>query len=113
MFDTNGPMAGFTHAPGTAEIFVTSTGVYEASFSVSGVEPNQMAVFLNGSLVPGSVYGSGNGTQQNTGQVIFSASAGDVITVRNHTSVAAVALQPLAGGTQSNVNASIRLERVS
>ena len=113
-FDTNGPStAGFIHFPGLADVVLTAAGVYKASFIVTAIEPNQMAVFLNGSPVPGSVYGSGAGTQQNTGEVIFSASAGDVITLVNHGSHTAVTLQPLAGGTQPNVNASITLEQLS
>jgi hypothetical protein len=55
----------------------------------------------------GTIYGSGAGTQQNTGQAIFTLAAGDVLTVRNHSSAAAVTLQTLAGGTQSNANASV------
>jgi len=52
---------------------------------------------------------SGAGTQQNPGGVILTAAAGDVLTLRNHTSAAAVTLQTLAGGTQVNSNASITL----
>jgi hypothetical protein len=77
------------------------------------VEPNQMAVFANGSAVAGGVFGSGAGTQINTGEVVFSASAGDIISVRNHSSASVVTLQVNAGGTQANANASITIERLS
>jgi hypothetical protein len=87
-------------------------GEYKVTFSVSGTEPSQMAVFLNGSPVAGSIYGSGAGTQQNTGQVIVTVAAGDVLTVRNHTSSAAVTLQTLSGGTQTNANASVAIEKL-
>ena len=60
----------------------------------------------------GTVYGSGAGTQQNNGQVILSIAANDVLTLRNHTSAAAVTLQTLAGGTQTNANASILLKKL-
>ena len=69
-----------------------NAGDYKVTFSVSGTEPSQMALFVNGTLVPGTIYGSGAGTQQNTGQVIVTFAAGDVLTVRNHTSAAAVGL---------------------
>ena len=112
-FSTNGnSTAGFTHLAGTTEITIDNAGVYELSFIVSGVEPNQFAVFDNGSVVPGSVYASGAGTQETTGQVIFTASAGDVVTLRNHSSASAVTLQTLAGGTQTNVNASIAIQQI-
>ena len=80
---------------------------------MSGVEPNQFALFLNGALVLGTVYGSGAGTQQNNGQAIIAIAAGDVLTLRNHSSSAAVSLQTLAGGIQTNVNASIVIKKLN
>ncbi|CAN5505430.1 hypothetical protein BH20ACT18_BH20ACT18_05180 [soil metagenome] len=113
-FDTNGVLTpGITHAPGTAGIAFVNAGTYKVTFSVSGVEPSQFALFVNGALVPGTVYGSGAGTQQNTGQVIVTLGAGDVLRLRNHTSSAAVTLQTLAGGTQANANASVAIEKLS
>jgi hypothetical protein len=80
---------------------------------VSGTESNQFAIFRNGAQVPGTVYGSGAGTQQNNGQVIFTIAAGDVLTLRNHSSAAAVGLATLVGGTQANVNASIVIKKLN
>ncbi|MBO1912568.1 collagen-like protein, partial [Microvirga sp. 3-52] len=58
-FDTNGVLtAGITHAPGTPSILFSIPGIYEVTFSVSGTEPNQFALFLNGTVVPGTVYGA-------------------------------------------------------
>lgn len=88
-------------------------GIYSADFSASVVEPNQFALFQNGAPVTGGIYGSGAGTQQNTGFAIVTAAAGDVFTLRNHTSAAAVTLQTLAGGTQINSNASLRFLRIA
>ncbi len=112
-FDTNGILTTrIIHAVGTSHIHITSAGIYKVTFSVSSVEPNQFALFVNGALVPGTVYGSGAGTQQSYGQAIITLADGDVITLRNHTSWAAVTLQTLAGGTQTNVNASILIEKL-
>jgi hypothetical protein len=114
-FDTNGAGAltsGITHTAGTPAITILNAGVYKVSFSVSGVESSQMALFVDGSLVPGTVYGSGAGTQQDTGQAIFGIAAGGALTVRNYSSAAAVGLQTLAGGTQTNVNASVVIEKL-
>ena len=114
IFDSNGiTTTGITHAPGTTQIQITNPGDYEVTFSVSGVEPNQFALFLNGVQIVGTVYGSGAGTQQNTGQAIIAVSAGDVLTLRNRSSAAAVTLQTLAGGTQTNVNASIVIKKLN
>jgi len=112
IFDSNGVLLGVTHAPDTAGIALVAAGTYKVAFSVSGTEPSQFALFVNGVLVAGSIYGSGAGTQQNTGQVIATFSAGDILTVRNHTSAAAVGLQSLAGGTQANANASVAIEKL-
>jgi len=114
IFDTNGLItAGFVHAPGSSPTTIVNAGIYHVSFSVSGVEPNQFGLFLNGVLIAGSIYGSGAGTQQNTGSVIFAAGSGAVLTLRNRSSAAAVTLQTLAGGTQTNSNASLTILRLS
>jgi len=113
-FDSNGVLTpGITHAPGAAGVTLTTAGTYAVTFSVSGTEPSQMALFVNGTLVPGTVYGSGAGTQQNTGQAILVAPAGAVLTVRNHTSSAAVGLATPIGGTQPSSNASVVIEKLT
>ncbi|PEX70049.1 BclA C-terminal domain-containing protein, partial [Bacillus cereus] len=113
LFNSHGRItSGFTHTLGTSQMTVINAGDYKISFSVSGVEPNQFALFLNGAPVTNSIYGSGAGTQQNNGQTILTLAAGDIITLNNHTSAAAVTLQTLAGGTQTNVNASIVIEKL-
>ncbi|WP_243117116.1 hypothetical protein [Lacrimispora algidixylanolytica] len=82
-------------------------------FYAAGVEANQFSVFQNGTPVAGAIYGSGAGTQPNPGMVIITAAIADIITIRNHTSAAAVTLQTLAGGTQVNANASVLIEKIS
>jgi hypothetical protein len=114
LFSTNGIIVGtITHAPGTSTIQFSSAGNYAVWFYAAGVEPNQFTVFQNGAPVAGAVYGSGAGTQPNPGMVIITAAAADVITIRNHTSAAAVTLQTLAGGTQINSNASVLIQKLS
>jgi hypothetical protein len=113
-FDSNGVVtAGITHAPGTAGITLGAAGTYTVTFSVSGTEPNQMGLFVNGTLAPGTVYASGAGTQQNSGQGIVTVGAGAVLTVRNHTSSAAVGLATSIGGTQASTNASVTIEKLA
>jgi hypothetical protein len=114
-FSDNGlGTASFTHVLGSSQIQVANAGIYKVTFSVSGTEPNQFAVFLNGVVVPGSIYGSGAGTQQNNGQVIISIGANDILTLVNHTSAAAVTLAASTpiGGTAASVNASILIQRL-
>jgi hypothetical protein len=104
---------GISHAPGNAGIEIVEAGTYEVTFSASGTEPSQFAIFLNGTLVPGTIYGSGAGTQQNTGQAIVIVPAGAVLTIRNHTSSAAVGLAAPIGGTGASSNASVVIEKLA
>jgi hypothetical protein len=104
--------AGLSHGLGSSDIVFANQGVYKIGYSVSGTEPNQFALFVNGVLIPESVYGSGAGTQQTTGQAILSIQANDSLTLVNHSSAAAVILAANAGGTAQNVNASILIQRV-
>jgi hypothetical protein len=115
-FSDNGVRtAGITHALGSSDITVASAGDYMVTFSVSGTEPNQFALFLNGVMVAGTDYGSGAGTQQNSGQAILTIGANDVLTLRNHTSAAAVTLAatPPIGGTVAAVNASVLIQKLN
>jgi hypothetical protein len=91
---------------------VVTTGTYLINFSISGTQVNQFAVFDNGVVTPSSIYGSGAGTQQNSGQVILTLSAGDLLTLVNHSSSSAVGLASIIGGTQTEVNASLMIEQL-
>ena len=114
-FDSNGVHTpGIAHALGSAGITLANAGTYSVAYSISATEPSQFALFVNGAtLVPGTIYGSGAGTQQNAGQTIATFAAGDVLTLRNHTSAAAVGLATPIGGTQPSTNASITIEKLA
>ncbi len=114
VFNTNGVVkGGIAHTAGTAEITLVNSGDYLISFSLSATEINQFSLFLNGAPVAGALYGSGSGSQQNSGQVILTATAGDVVTVRNHTSFTGVNLPSNIGGSQTTTNASIMVQQLS
>ena len=110
-FDTNGLLTGIFHTAGTSTITIVNSGIYAIWFSVSAIEPNQFSLYQNGISIQGSIYGSGGGTQINSGMAIVNAFVGDIITLRNHTSASAVTLQS-QGGTATNVNASILIQKL-
>lgn len=113
-FDSTGPItSNFTHSPGSSDITIGTAGTYAVNFSVSGTQPNQFALFVNGAPAADTIYGSGAGTQQNNGQSILTFSAGDVLTLVNYSSSAAVGLASEIGGTEANVNASIVIIKLS
>lgn len=111
-FSNNGVTKGIAHSSGSPDITIVTTGTYEISFQISAIEPNQFALYLNGSILAGTLYGSAAGTQQNSGMGIITASAGDVLSLRNHSSASAVTLQSFAGGFMQNVNASVKILRL-
>jgi hypothetical protein len=114
LFDTNGILTGgIAHSAGLAPITFSASGTYKLTFSITAVEANQFTLFLNGVPLTGATYGSGAGTQQNNGQFIVTLVAADSLTIRNFTSAAAVTLQTIAGGTQTNVNASVVIEKLN
>ena len=113
-FATNGVIsAGITHAEPSDSIILVNAGTYAIWFYVAGTQPSQFALYQGGAPVTNSIYGSGAGTQPSPGMVIITASAGDTLKLKNHTSAAAVTLQSLAGGTQNNITASILIEKIS
>ncbi len=113
MFDSNGVLYGVTHALGSASFRVIGSGAYNVAFSISGAEPSQFALFVNGVVAPGSIYGSGAGTQQNNGQITLMLAAGDSLTIVNYSSAAAVTLPSFTGGSQANVNASVSIQKLN
>ncbi len=107
LFDSNGPLLGIAHGLGTSPVVINNSGVYAITFSVSGTQPNQFALFVNGSPASSTVYSSNAGNQQNTGQVILTLEAGDAITIVNYSSEKAIDIAHVTGGKQQNVKASV------
>jgi hypothetical protein len=113
LFDAQTDLLNIEHQLDSSVISILQDGNYLVSFSITGTEPNQFAIFVNGVVVPGSVYGSGAGTQQNHGQVIVGLRQKDTVTLVNFHSAAAVGLQSNSGGTEKNVVASVTLLKLS
>lgn len=112
-FDTNTVLGtGFTHTVGQAGLTVVNAGTYKFIFDVSGAEPNQFQIYVNNVAVPGTTFGSGAGTQQNTGFGLLTLAAGDVVTLVNSVSASAITLAastPIGGTNVDNSNASLSL----
>jgi hypothetical protein len=113
LFDAQSDLVNIENKVGSSDIGILENGNYLVGFSITGTEPNQFAIFVNGRVVPGSIYGSGAGTQQNNGQVIVRLEKGDTVTLVNYHSAAAVGLQSLSGGREENVTASVTLLKLN
>lgn len=105
----NSPDITSVAGSGDVVIGATAGGLYDIEFSVSGAEPNAFGIFVNGILMPGTLYGSGAGTQQNNGTGTLALVAADIVSIRTVANAAAITLQ-LAGTTDdSMVVGSIKL----
>jgi len=115
-FNLNGSLSGITHSVNSTNINIRNSGLYSVLFSVTGISPNQFALFKNNNLVSDTIYGIGPGPlgpyTNNTGIAVISADAGDTLTLRNHTSPTPISLANTAGGTATNVSASILIIRI-
>jgi len=99
-FPQDGPTSGSDIIRTGANTFtLSSAGTYMVTFQVSTDEPGQLAVALNGVVVPATVVGRATGTSQIIGMTIVTASAADVLTVVNSSSFSALTITPSAGGT--------------
>lgn len=118
-FDTNGPFtSGFLHTASavvatSAPITIVNAGVYAVEFSVTVAEARQIALYLNGVVVAGTIYGQATGTAVTTGFAIITATAGSLLTLRNHLSAAALTLVTPSGGTASNTTNSLFIRRLA
>ncbi|WP_235822684.1 hypothetical protein [Cytobacillus massiliigabonensis] len=111
-FSTNSALLGITHSVGTAPITVENEGTYAVWFVINGESANQFALFQNDVVVPGSIYGTEGISESNIGMTMISAAAGDILRVRNHTSVGSITLDNSAGGSQVNISSSIMIIRI-
>jgi hypothetical protein len=108
-FNTNGVLSpSFDHTPATPGVTILNAGTYLVQFIVGGGQPNEFGLFLNGSLVLGSIFGSDDTMQNTVGQVLITATAGDILTLRNLSPVGIL----LQGGAPPffKVNASLAIQ---
>ena len=113
-FSNNGLIVGgIAHNPGSADIVINESGTYEITFSVQADRVNQFALFLNDTLIPGTIYSVGAANVNNIGRVIVTVQAPATLNLRNHTSFNPVSLQTEIGGAEDQVNAAISIIRLS
>lgn len=118
-FDTDGPTnpALYAHTASpvvatSAPITILQAGRYRVDYSVTVAEARQIALYLNGAVVPSTIYGQATGTAVTTAFAIIDAAANDVLTLRNHLSAAALTLVTPSGGTAENTTDSLLITRL-
>lgn len=117
-FDTDGPFTtGFLHTASptvatSAPITIVNAGVYRVEYTVTVAEARQIALYINGAVVPSTIYGAATGTVVTTGIAIITVAAGAVLTLRNHLSAAALTLVTPSGGTAANTTNSLVIMKI-
>lgn len=118
-FDTDGPTnpALYAHTPSatpatSAPITILTAGTYRVDYSVTVAEARQIALYLDGAVVLSTIYGQATGTAVTTAFAIITVAAGQVLTLRNHLSAAALTLVTPSGGTASNTTDSILITKL-
>ena len=117
-FAENGQLSsGITHTAGSNTVTLTEAGTYDIRYTVTGTAANQFYLALNGTEVPGSLYGSmpettGDARLTTVGSAIITAAANDTRTLVNN-SATAVPLATQTGGTGANVNASMTIVKLA
>ena len=100
LFDAGAVMLGVTNCDEFAMGSSTENSSYFATRNPWDLE-----------RVPGGSSG-GSAAAVAAGEAIVALGAGDTLTIRNHSSAAAITLASVIGGTQANVNASVILNRL-
>jgi len=96
------------------EIVINKSGYFDVSFVSGPKQASQITVFVNGNPIVASTTGTNKGANQLHLNIILSLKSGDVISIRNHTSlVGAVDFGSDAGGLISGVSASFLLFKIA
>ncbi len=116
LFSNNQALKGITHNPGTAEININSSGVYDIKYYAYPQNRTQFELFVKDSplaVASSSLYGQSNGNDFIYGQVIAALMAGDVLTLRlRDTAGMSTALVVSPGGGFDTVNASVSILKI-
>jgi len=88
-FSNNGPISGITHNPGSTDILIETSGVYEVNYSVeliSGIG-SSLSIAVNGVVDPSTIFIPIVAIGEITGIQLLELVAGDVLTLRNDSTV--------------------------
>lgn len=105
VFSANGPLKGLTFTPPSSSITLDQSGTYAAFYEIAGNGSQLFNLALDGTPIPGSTYmlqGESNGA------VLFSASAGQVVTLRN-----ANVINLITNGIEDSVRNSLLIVKMA
>ena len=109
-FDHGNALSGPTHTPGSAEIVIATTGTYYIIFTVTTLTICQFALYKNGIRQESTKQGSVSGDL--VAPVLLNLTAGDVLTLVNHSGVSITLPSNAGAPLSSSTNASVVLMRI-
>ena len=114
LFHQDGPTDGVIVRTGPGMFLLPDAGTYKVFFQGSFNEPGQLAIVLNGAVVPKTRVGRATGTNQIVGQSIITVPAGSLLEVCNAASPAPLTPTPDGGGSgPENLTANLLIERIA
>jgi len=111
-FPKDGPTAGGIVRSSTSQFTLTTAGTYEVVFQACVDEPAQLAVDLDGVIVPSTVVGRNATTDQIEGVSLLTATAGQVLRVVNPPGNASPLTISKNAGGNSPTSAHLVIRRV-
>jgi hypothetical protein len=96
------------------QVVVSEDGIYKTYYQLNTQTAAQFAITVNGVPDETTTYGINKGAGQITGRALITLKAGDVLTVRNHSSnVGAVQITSNSGGLNPGVSALFMLFKIA
>jgi len=86
IFNLSGASKNTLFKTGTDNITVLRDGVYKLSFDLQAKQPSQFTIFVNDEAIESTIAGTDSGSGQVSIRQLVSLNAGDIITVKNHSS---------------------------
>ena len=118
---TNGNITFNTIASATSDIVynngiitLTNAGVYKISYYLQTDGSNQLALFLNNTILNGSIYSTNVSTthQLNLGTIITNINSNNTLSLRNITP-STINISAISLGANTSINASITIEKLA
>lgn len=112
-FPRDGPSSGpYTRLSGS-QFLLSAIGTYQVMFQVSVIEQGQLAIELNGSVLPSTIVGRATGTTQLVGiALVQNVMTNSVLSIVNAPgNISALTIAPSAGGS-SPVSAHLVITRL-
>ena len=101
---------GLTYNNGV--ITIMHLGIYKVSYYVQTTQDTQFAVFINDTIINGSIYSSGTGGLINTGCFTTNVLNNNSMTLRN-TTANNISLNIPNIGNNTSINASFMIEKLA